>query len=394
MSRTQVKLSNPDQAATITDTVPTICFVLHKFDRGGSLRVAAYLARGFVERGAKVEMILFTRRGEVDRVITELAGANVAIRYLGNWSGPRPLDLIQGLPALIRVLRSISPDAIIAGANNVALVSAIARRCAALGGSHLFVKTTNPIATSRHRGISKFIRRWTYRKIFADAAGVWTLSPSETREMEVAFADFTGLFRDVFNPYVTPPMLAHCELALPAGEPPFVLAVGRLTAQKRLERLIEAFALVKDQNVRLKILGEGEERAKLLALIDRLGLAARIDLPGYVDAIGEAYANAKMIVMTSDYEGLPAVLLEAMAANCPILSTDCFPAARAILENAEGCEIIEQTDPASIAAMIDRHLPEPRPTRLRAVAELYSVDNGIDSHWTAMRGLVPGIDAR
>ena len=169
------------------------------------------------------------------------------------------------------------------------------------------------------------------------------------------------------------------------------LAVGRLTSQKRLERLINAFALVRDKEVRLRILGEGEERGSLTALIAGLGLVERVDLPGYVDNIGQAYENARMLVLTSDYEGLPAVVLEAMAANCPILSTDCFPAARAILEDVAGCAIIERTDPASIAAMIDAHLLVPRPTRLRAIAELYSVESGIESHWAAMHDAVGSV---
>lgn len=377
-----------EQQDTKGAPIRSVCFILHKFDRGGSLRVAAYLARGFRERGVEVELVLFTSRGEVDQLITELAGAGVAIRYLGDWPGPRMLDLIRGIPALARMLRQRAPDVIIAGANNVALVSAIARRLAGLRKSLLCLKTTNPIATSRHKGLVKFLRRWTYRKVFADAAGVWTLSRSETREMQAAFPAFTALFRDVYNPYVTPQMLAQSGAGALSDDPPFVLAVGRLTSQKRLERLIEAFALVQDRAVRLRILGEGEDRASLTALINRLGLADRVELPGYVNDIGQTYGNAKMFVLTSDYEGLPAVVLEAMAANCPVLSTDCFPAARAILEDAQGCAIIERTDPTSIAAMIDAHLLEPRPTGLRAIAERYSVESGIESHWAAMHDAV------
>lgn len=362
-----------------------ICFVLHKFDRGGSLRVAAYLARGFTDAGMDVELVLFTEKGEVDAIITDLIGPDIAVRYLGRWLGPRPFDLLRGLPALVRYLRAAAPDTIIAGANNTALVSAIARRFAGLTNSRLFVKTTNPIASSRHTGVIKWVRRWTYRKVFADAAGVWTLSPAETDEMRTAFPAFAGLFRDVFNPYVTPEMFGGGSGPAPDA-PPVVLAVGRLTGQKRLERLIEAFALVRDQAVRLKIFGEGEQRTELTALIRRLGLEERILMPGYAATVADEYKRASLFVLTSDYEGLPAVVLEAMAANCPVLSTDCFPAARAIVQGAEGCDIIEQPDAAAaLAAMIDAHLAYPRPTRLRETAERYSIESGIASHLAAMR---------
>jgi glycosyltransferase involved in cell wall biosynthesis len=361
-----------------------VSFVLHKFDRGGSLRVAAYLARGLTDLGFKVDLILFTSRGEVDKIITELAGSEVPIRYLGAWSGPRSLDLVRGFTALVRMLRRQAPDTIIAGANNVALVSALAKWVAGLRTSRLFVKTTNPIATSRHTGLIKAIRRWAYRKVFSVSTGVWTLSPSETDEMRIAFPNFATLFRDVLNPYVTPRMLNRSAITGSVDDLPFILAVGRLTRQKRLERLIEAFALISDKTVRLRILGEGEQRHELTVLIERLGLRDRVDLPGYVKDVAGAYEGARMVVLTSDYEGLPAVVLEAMAANCPILSTDCFPAARAILEDAEGCEIIERTDPTTLAGMIDAHLLLPRPTRLREIAQRYSIENGIASHVAAM----------
>jgi glycosyltransferase involved in cell wall biosynthesis len=77
-------------------------------------------------------------------------------------------------------------------------------------------------------------------------------------------------------------------------------------------------------------------------------------------------------------------MLEAMAANCPVLATDSFPCARSFLEQRDGCAIIERADPSSVAALIDHALAAPRPTGLRAVAERYSIANGIASHLAAM----------
>lgn len=362
-----------------------VCIVLHMFDRGGSPRVAAYLARGFAERGAAVELVVFTDHGQVDDVIAPLAGPDVTVTYLGSAKGPRWLDLARGMPALARHLRKTAPDVIIAAANNVAVVTAAAVRQSGLSSSRLFLKTTNPIASSRHRGLVRAMRRWTYRRAFERASKVWTLSPSETGEMRAAFPEFRKLFRDVYNPYVTAQMFGDGreEPGAPDASP-VVLAVGRLTAQKRLERLVRAFALVSDKKARLLILGEGEERDHLTALIRELGLEDRVEMPGFVANVAEAYRAASLFVLTSDYEGLPAVLLESMASNCPILTTDCFPAARAIIDGAEGCAIIESTEPHALAAQIDAHLHRPRPSKLRAIAEHYSIENGIQSHWDAM----------
>ena len=118
--------------------------------------------------------------------------------------------------------------------------------------------------------------------------------------------------------------------------------------------------------------------------IARLGLGDRIAMPGYVDDVAAALHAADLFVLPSDYEGLPAVVLEAMAANCPVLTTDCFPAARSLMARGEGCAIIERTDPVSLAALIDAHLGQPRPASLRAIAETYSIAGGIASHAAAL----------
>jgi glycosyltransferase involved in cell wall biosynthesis len=373
-----------DGTTELTVTRQRVTLILHEFDRGGSGRVAAYLARGFADRGMDVELVVFRQGGEVEALLVELMGADIPILYLGKKWAPRAIDLLRGLPRLVRHLRRRRPDVIIATANNTAWISAAARTLSGQIFARLYLKTTNPIATSRHKGFVKSLRRWGYRRVFSGTQGVWTLSADESQEMRIAFPASATLFRDVINPYVTPAMLA--PPAAPAGVKArrTILGVGRLTAQKRFERLIEAFGLLTDMDVDLIILGEGEERPALTALVDRLGLSSRVSLPGFVTNVAEAFHNASVFVLPSDYEGLPAVVLEAMAANCPILCTDCFPAARSMLGTTDGCAIIEQTDPHSLAAFIKAQLALPRPTNLRMIAERYSIVNGVASHAAAM----------
>ena len=220
--------------------------------------------------------------------------------------------------------------------------------------------------------------------IFGWVDAVWTLSAEESDEMRAEFPQFASLFRDVHNPYVTPAMLATREMSALTNEPKTVICVARLTAQKRLDRLIAAFAQIRSPGARLLILGEGEERGALTEMIAQLGLADRVSMPGYCADVSAALHAADLFVLASDYEGLPAAVLEAMAANCPVLSTDCFPAARSLLAAAEGCAIIERADPTSLAQLIDVHLMNPHRANLRAIAELYSIENGVASHAQAM----------
>ena len=361
-----------------------VAFVIHSFDRGGSGRVVAHLAHGFAAAGLEVTILAFCRGGAAEAQAEAIAGPDVAIDYFARDLGRRPLDLAAGLPRLVGRLRRDPPDVVIGAANNVAVVTAAAVRLAGMGATRCYLKTTNPVAGSRHRGIGRRVRDRSYRAAFRRADGVWTLSPDEADEMRAAFPRFADLFTPVVNPYVTPEMLAepaHAAATLAGGQ---VVAVARLDPQKRLERLLAAFARVRHPDARLLILGEGQERPALEALVDTLGLRDRVSMPGHVEGVAAALHASDLLVMTSDYEGLPAAVLEAMAANCPVLSTPCFPAARTLLVGAEGCGIIEDLSPDALAARIDERLARPRPTRLRAVAERFSIQNGVASHLAAL----------
>jgi glycosyltransferase involved in cell wall biosynthesis len=362
---------------------PRVALILHKFSRGGSDRVAAYLANGFRDAGMDVELTVLCRGGEVESELSQTVG-DIPVHYLDRASGPRAWDLIRTFPKLVAHLRANAPDAVISTANNTALATALAVKAAGLRKARLLLKTTNPIASSRHRGVARALRRWSYRLIFGWTSAVWTLSADESEEMRRAFPRFRSLFRDVFNPYVTEAMLAPGE-AGGAKTGKCIVSIARLTPQKRLDRLIAAFAHVVTPGTRLLILGEGEERAALERQVEELGLGSRVSMPGYVSDVAGALHHADLFVLTSDYEGLPAAILEAMAAECPVLCTDCFPAARTLLERAEGCAIIDNTEPTVLAQQIDHALAQFRPTQLKAIAELYSIANGVRSHVAALR---------
>ena len=147
---------------------------------------------------------------------------------------------------------------------------------------------------------------------------------------------------------------------------------------------MEAFAHISPDAARLVIAGEGTERAKLEAIVKAHGLEDRVTLLGYVADVTDLLRCADLMVLTSVFEGLPAVVLEAMAANCPVVSTNCFLSARSLLETSPGCGIIEEEAPAAVASLILSRLAEPRPNILHETAQRWSIDKGIDSHVAAL----------
>jgi glycosyltransferase involved in cell wall biosynthesis len=143
-----------------------------------------------------------------------------------------------------------------------------------------------------------------------------------------------------------------------------VLAVGRLTAQKDFETLIRAVAALPE--VRLLVLGEGEERARLAALVAELGVADRVRLHGFVANPYPYFARASVIALSSRWEGLPTVLLEALPFDARIVSTDCPSGPQEILQRGTYGRLVPMEDPEALARAIDEARAEPPADRSEA----------------------------
>lgn len=113
----------------------------------------------------------------------------------------------------------------------------------------------------------------------------------------------------------------------------YILAVGRMHKQKGFDLLLKAFANVSDSLLHLVILGEGDERARLISIANELNISNRILLPGAVENIWPWYQHAHIFVLSSRYEGWGNVLVEAMSQGCPVVSFDCNYGPSEILKN-------------------------------------------------------------
>src|SRR5437868_2157618 len=134
------------------------------------------------------------------------------------------------------------------------------------------------------------------------------------------------------------------------------LAPGRLVRQKRFDILIDAFARGARPGDRLAIIGEGPWRRRLEARAARRGIEGRLILPGHCHDLAPWFAHADALVMSSDYEGLPAVLVEALAAGLPIISTRSSPGVTALLDGGLG-RLVAPGDVPALAAAIAAELP-------------------------------------
>lgn len=186
-----------------------------------------------------------------------------------------------------------------------------------------------------------------------------------------------------------------------AVEPePVILGVGRLYPQKRFDRLIDAFAAVAAEfpQLRLRIVGDGPLRSELRERADRTGFGSRIELPGSRQDIATEYARAKVFVLSSDFEGFPNVLAEAMSMGLPAIAVDCPTGPAEMIESGKDGILVSPGDKDGLVAAIrsviqDEKLADRLGREARNVVTRYAPETVLDQ-WEAFIGLVSKPEAR
>jgi glycosyltransferase involved in cell wall biosynthesis len=336
----------------VTDSGPgPIAFFLPSLRGGGAERVILNLAQGITERGFPVDLVLAAAEGAfIDQLPTSVR--------LVDLHAPR---VLRSLGPLAGYLRRERPRVLISSMNYANLIALWAARLARQATPVVVtVHTTLSESGRQQRRLSARIWPHLLRTFYPWAASVVAVSRGAADDLARA----SGLPRDrmevVYNPVITPAGLAAASQApdhpwFAAGQPPVILGVGRLTRQKDFPTLIRAFAEVRRRRAgRLIILGEGEDRPGLTALAAELGVADDVALPGFRDDAMACMAASGLFVLSSAWEGLPTVLIEALAAGTRVVSTDCPSGPREILQDGRLGALVPVGDAAALAeAMLD-----------------------------------------
>jgi len=135
-----------------------------------------------------------------------------------------------------------------------------------------------------------------------------------------------------------------------------LLSVGRLREEKRLDRLLTAFASVAELHPdwSLVVLGQGRLHHTLMREAAELGIADRVALPGAVGNVGEWFESADIYALTSRFEGFPNTLLEALAHGVPAVAVDCETGPREIVRHEVDGLLVPQDNPQALTAALDR----------------------------------------
>lgn len=317
---------------------------------GGAERVFVNLAKALSHRGHPVDLVVGT-----------LAGA----AYLDEL--PRGVRLVNlqvsrmafGGPSLIRYIRRERPFAVLATRVHSSCLAVLARQLSGVR-TRVIVRESNMVGLGlqammplRRRAFSLAIR-YCYPR----ADHVIAVSRGVADELNGQFGVIWDKLSVVYSPIISEALLNRALEPLnhewfQEGQPPVILSVGRLTAQKDQQTLIRAFALVrKNVAARLLILGEGENRAELETLVLELGLAPNVSLLGFHANPFAFMARARLFVLPSAWEGLPGTLIQAMACGCPVVSTDCPSGPREILLGGRLGRLVPVGDPTNMARAI------------------------------------------
>lgn len=359
---------------------PRILIVLHRLGEGGVERVALHLANGLAERGNRVSLLVLRRDGVLhDR----LGGSVELIEPPGFANSARGAGLLLAIPRVARAIRDVRPDVLLSPGNHLHPLLVLAHRQAAVGHCRLAIKLTNPVERPGGGRLGNALRRAFFRFAARRADVVLALSaPALDQAARIAP---NARLRVVDNPCVDQSLLTPRPSLVHSARPPLLLSVGRLAAQKDPLMLLDAVAGLGTRPWRLAMLGDGPMRPLIEARAGALGIADRIDLPGYVADPAPWFDRARLFLMASRYEELPAVLLEAVAARCPIVATAASGSIVECLGGYPSARIVPAGDAdafrsAVIAALEDPAMPpDPAPWIAR-----FTLGNGVSSHAEAL----------
>lgn len=368
-----------------------IAFFIHALTVGGAQNRTLAIVNGLVEMGHRVDLIVAAQgapnENRLDPRIRFIPLVPRTSRAIGSGLN-RIADLMSAIPALVRYLNTERPDALIGMANHAAAIAALAH-----GVMHGPRDTALVLRASNHMthasaGGSR-LRRAHLRPVWRRANHIIAVS----RSVAQSLVDGLGIAPEritVLPSPILPDDLTERQQADPGhpwlepeeSGPPVIAGIGRFVRQKGFDVLLEAFALASSQRpCRLLLFGDGPLREPLQARIRQLGLGDRVDLPGITTQPYAVLSRADLFVLPSRWEGMPAVLIEALAAGCPVVATDCPGGVAEVIADGKLGSLVPVDDAPGLArAMVGALAARPDPETLRQAVAPYHTGSAVAAY--------------
>jgi glycosyltransferase involved in cell wall biosynthesis len=292
---------------------------------GGAERVAVEVAEGLKDKGHDVTILTFKNRKECYSYSGKIISLDEKSKY-----APKIYKLVARAKKIKKICRTEKIDTTISFLHTANLSVAISK--------WMFKNKSRIIVSERNNTMEKpGMIRYLVKRLYPKADLVVTVSKHVEQILNTNFKvnNTTTIYNfkdteEIINKSKKPFLTEHNELF---DSSVVFFTVGRLTEQKAHWNLIRAFKKVSDENEKAKIIirGSGKLEQRLRELINKLNLNNKVFLLGKVDNIYSYYDKADCFILSSNYEGMPNVLLEALVLNTSVISTDCISGPREIL---------------------------------------------------------------
>lgn len=351
---------------------------------GGAERAALQLAGGLAARGHQTDLVLASAVGP------RLAEVSPQVNIVDLGAG----RVLSSLPALVRYLRETKPHGMVSMLNHSNVVALWARKIAG-HPQKLAVVEQNNLSTSAANA-KTLQKRMMPRVInifypWADVVAGVSAGVVEDLRTHLTRVDPDRL-RVIYNPIVTDDLFA--KAAEEPGHPWFqgddqvFVAAGRYRPQKDFPTLIRAFAKLRTTRpARLVILGDGPERPRLETLVDEMGVGEDVDLYGYTDNPYAFLSRASAFVLSSRWEGLPTVLIEALSCGAPVVATNCPNGPEEILAGGRYGHLLPVGDVDALAQGLEMALNGDIPEPPEESWSPYTLDAVIDDYLAAFAAM-------
>lgn len=359
-----------------------LVIVLHDVRGGGAERAMLRLAKGFMDAGLRVSLVLIQGAGEY---LNDLP-AGIDLHVLNGSS------VLASIGKIGRKVRELRPRAVLAALTHVNVATCIARM---LYFRHIptFISERNQISEKRAtaRGLREVITFAMVPTLYRQANGIIAVSDGVADDVRALARLPASRVHYVHNPVYDRTILDRAAQPSPHpwledGGAPVIIAVGRLHPQKDFAVLLEAFIRHRQQHpARLIIFGEGPERSKLETVAAASGYGTDISLPGFCANPFAAMARADLLVLSSRWEGFPNVLVEAMSCACPVVATNCPSGPSEILDHGRYGPLVPVGDAAGLATAIAATIGSDEARRtVSARAAVFSIDNAVAGYRAIM----------
>ncbi|WP_404445981.1 glycosyltransferase [Sutcliffiella horikoshii] len=356
-----------------------ILIFIPTLDGGGAERIVATLANNLDVNRYEVTLLLLKKQ------IKYNLNKDIRIEVLNCNS------LSSSIPKLIRYTRKNPPDLMISNMSLTNIVSIITKFLSGKKFPLIVVEHSTPSIKYRKDKLSRRLIPFFMRITYKYANKVVCVSKGVKSDLQRVINNNRTKINHVYNPIVDTQIekLTMEEVnhkwfdSKNSKKYKVILGVGRLEPVKNFKLLIEAFSEVNkmESSSRLIILGEGSQRKELEELVIQLNIKDVVDMPGFVNNPYCYLSNSSLFVLSSDLEGLPTVLVEALACGTPVVSTDCPNGPREILDDGKYGELVPTRDQLNLKkAIINQLNNHENKEFLKRRASFFSVDNAVTKY--------------